>query len=130
MSTISRKNAALYTVVFSLIVVSTTLGNAFAQSEIPEDVPVNFSASQAIVVGLGIAGGLTVAFLGNSQASKEDSDYKFDARKFARPVIIAVLTAIPLAITAATGLMELNLVTMFMIYTATLGTAELSKRVK
>lgn len=105
--------------------------SAFAQTDLPTDIPIVFSASQGLVVILGIAGGLTVAILGKAKASNEEKEkFEFDARKYARPIIIATLTSIPLAIAAAAGFAELNLVTMFLIYTASLGTAALSKMVK
>lgn len=115
--------------VLTAFLLAVAMPMAFAQSELPDDIPIHFSASQALVIGLGIAGGLTVAILGKAKASKEDSDFKFDARKYARPIVVAALTSIPLAIGAALGFAELNLVTMFLIYAASMGTAEFSKRV-
>ena len=96
---------------------------------IPDELPVNFRTSDAIIIVLGVLGGLTVALLGKSEASKAPS-YKFDARKFARPIIIAVLASVPLAIAASLQFTELNLVTMFMIYAASGFVAELSGRIK
>lgn len=116
--------------VISGLIIGAAIPSAFAQTEITSDIPINFSLSQFIVIGLGVAGGLTVAFLGKAKAQKEDTNFEFDARKYARPILIATLTSIPLAITAAAGFVELNLVTMFLIYTASLGTAAVSKMVK
>ena len=116
--------------VISVLMLGAAIPSAFAQTELPSDIPINFSWSQLIVIGLGIAGGLTVAFLGKAKAEKEEANFEFDARKYARPILIAVLTSIPLAIAAAVGFVELNLVTMFLIYTASLGTAAVSKMVK
>ena len=116
--------------VFIAIMMAVAIpATAFAQ-EIPVDIPINIGVGHIVVIFLGVAGGATVAILGNSKAKKEDGEtYEFDARKFARPFLVAVLTSIPLAIASAAGFAELNVVTMFMIYGSTLGVAELTKRV-
>lgn len=122
--------ASIPLIVAVLAIVATNATDlVYAEQHIPDEIPVNFRTSDAIIIGLGILGGLTVAFLGKSEASKE-TDFKFDARKFARPVVVAVLTAIPLAIAAAMEFTELNIVTMFLIYAATMGIAEVSGRIK
>ena len=124
--------ASLPVIVALLAIVGTDItGLAYAQETptLPDEIPVNFRTSDAVIIGLGVLGGLTVAFLGKSEASKE-TNFKFDGRKFARPVVIAVLTSIPLAIAAAMQFTELNLVTMFLIYAATMGIAEVSGRIK
>ena len=127
---LQSRNIVALLAIASIIGVAGIAPSAFAQTETPAEIPINFSPSQLIVIGLGVAGGVTVAFLGKAKAEKEDKDFEFDARKYARPIIIATLTSIPLAITAAAGFVELNMVTMFLIYTASLGTAAVSKMVK
>ncbi len=127
---LKHKSVLTLLVITGLIAGVGVIPGAFAQTELPSEIPINFSVSQLIVIGLGIAGGITVAMLGKAKAEKEDESFEFDARKYARPILIAALTSIPLAITAAIGFVELNLVTMFLIYTASLGTAAVSKMVK
>jgi len=122
------KRFASIALIAVLVVVATT-GLAFAEEHIPDEIPITFRTSDAVILGLGVLGGLTVAFLGKSEASKE-ANFKFDARKFARPVVVAVLASVPLAIAASLEFTELNLVTMFMIYGASGFAAELSGRIK
>lgn len=98
-----------------------------------EGTPIEFATSDIVVIGLGVAGGLTVAFLGKSQATKKattEKPFSFDGAKFARPIIVAVLAAIPIAIAASMEFQVLTLFNMFLIYGATLGMAELSGRIK
>ena len=112
---------------FALIAISTAvLPSAYAQGE-TISIPINFDTSQGIVLAIGAFGGITTAYLGWRKSPDVES---FDGRKFLRPVAIAILIAIPLAITAASGFVELNLVTMFMIYMASIGTAVLSKQLR
>lgn len=121
-----KRQFAFIAVFVAMILVPAS---AFAQ-EIDSDIPISFSVGHAVIILLGVSGGGTVAFLGLSKAKKEDgTEFKFDARKFVRPLVVAVLTAIPIAISAAAGFVELNIVTMYLIFAASLGTAELSRRV-
>ena len=65
---------------------------AYAQ-ELPEELPINFKASDLVIIVLGVLGGLTVAFLGKANATAKDPTEKFNGAKFARPVIVAVLAS-------------------------------------
>lgn len=101
---------------------------AIAQEEIPSgDIPINFSPAHGLIILVGALGGVTSAYLGSRKAKKEDKDYKFDIHNFLNRVILACITSIGLAITAAAGLLELNAVTLFLIFAASIGTAHLVK---
>lgn len=113
--------------IFMALLVAIAVPAAYAQAATPGDIPIKFDESQAIIIGIGFFGGLTIAYL---NWRKTKPEVKFDGRKFLRPLIVAVLISIPLAITASTGLVELNLVTMFMVFMASIGTAELSKKLR
>jgi len=96
-----------------------------AQETIPDpELPIEFSAAHAVVVLLGVFGGLTTAYLGYRKARKAKPDEKFNITKFGDRVIIAVLASIGLAIGAAVAVTELNIVTMYMIFMASIGTSE------
>lgn len=114
------------------IIITSTTGLVFAQEtpNLPDEIPINFKASDGVIIVLGVLGGLTVAFLGKANATKQDPTEPFDAAKFARPIIVAVLASIPLAITASLQYTELNIVTMFLIYAASGFVAEVSGRLK
>lgn len=112
---------------FAIVAISVSMPFVYAQAEVTTDIPINLDGSQLVIIGLGAAGGITTAYLGWKKSPDQE---KFDGRKFLRPVVVAVLISIPLAITAAAGFVELNLVTMFMIYMASIGTAVLSKEVR
>lgn len=104
-----------------------TIGSAFAQ-DLPDeaiDVAFNFTAAEAAILIIGILGGLTTAYLGYRKAKRADENLTFNITKFLDRVIISVIASVGLAITSATGIVELNLVTMFLIFTSSLGTSEL-----
>lgn len=127
----------MFTILPIILAVVTILGmnmseSVYAQNtpDLPDDIPINFKASDGIIIILGVMGGLTVAFLGKANATKKDPNEKFDGAKFARPIIVAVLTSIPLAIAASLQYTELNIITMFLIYAASGFVAEVSNRIK
>lgn len=121
----------LLIVALMAIIITSTTGLVFAQeTPTPDEIPINFKASDGVIIVLGVLGGLTVAFLGKANATKQDPTEPFDAAKFARPIIVAVLASIPLAIAAAMQFTELNIVTMFMIYASSGFVAEVSGRLK
>lgn len=111
--------------VVMLIVVAGLIPVAYAQTEVPE-MDINVSVAQAVVIGIGIAGGITSAYLGMAKAKNaatKENPYVFNQEKFINRVVLATLTSIGLAITAAAGFLELTLVTMYLIFMASLGTA-------
>lgn len=120
---------------FALVAISVSLSFAYAaedvqidtSTDVPTDIPINFDTSQGIIIIIGALGGITVAYLG---WKKSPDGEKFDGSKFVRPIIVAILISIPLALTASVGIVELNVVTMFMVFMASLGTATLSKLVR
>ena len=126
------KNRKLIALLIVALAATFTTQSVLAQEDTSK--PIEFATSDAVIIGLGVAGGLTVAFLGKSEASKKASAakvaFEFNAAKFARPVIVAVLTSIPIAIAASMEFEVLTLFNMFLVYGATLGMAELSGRVK
>ena len=103
---------------------------AFAQEEIPEEVPIDIGTDQIVIVLIGILGGLTTAYLGSRKAKSDDPNYKFDIHKFLDRVLMALISSVPLAFAAATEIIKLDIVTMFMIYLAAIGTAELTMEVR
>jgi len=109
------------------------MGLAFAQEETPIPAPgmdIAFDAGQIVIVIVGALGGLTSAYLGSRKAAAADPNYKFKIHKFMDRVIMAVITSIGLAVAAAVGLVELNIVTLYMVFVASLGTAELTMEVR
>lgn len=112
---------------FALVAISVSLPFVYAAEDVPTDIPINFDVSQGIIIIIGAFGGITVAYLG---WKKSPNTEKFDGSKFVRPIIIAILISIPLALTASVGIVELNVITMFLIFMASLGTATLSKLVR
>jgi len=105
---------------------------AFAQENETDttlDIPIEFTAAEGIVILLGLAAGLTTAYLrmraARAKAIADGKEWKFDATRFIDRVIMAVLASIPLALGAATDVLTLNAFTMIMIYLASLGSSEL-----
>ncbi len=112
------------------------------ENKYEQELEIKFKRSDAIVLGLGALGGLTTAGLGiarnkkkieaaNALLAENEQDkiqsLKFDGHKFGRTLLIAILTAVPLAIASTYAFTELNLLTMFLIYTASLGTSSVIK---
>ena len=105
---------------------------AFAQeneTDTTTDIPIEFTASEGVVILLGLAAGLTTAYLrmraGRAKALADGKEWKFDATRFIDRVVMAVLASIPLALGAAADIVTLNAFTMIMIYLASLGSSEL-----
>lgn len=89
------------------------------------DVEFNITIAEITIIGIGILGGLTTAYLGWRKAKSENPDLKFDITAFLDRVIPAVIASGILAVGAAANVIELNLFTMFMIFVASIGGAEL-----
>ena len=102
------------------------------EEEVPsEDIPISFSESHVAIVLVGSLGGLTSAYLGSRKAkAKEGEKYTFNIHRFLDRVILAVIASIGLAIAAASGFMELNIVTLFLIFVASLGTSQLALQIR
>ena len=105
---------------------------AFAQENETDttlDIPIEFTAAEGIVILLGLAAGLTTAYLrmraARAKAIADGKEWKFDATRFIDRVVMAVLASIPLALGAAADIVTLNAFTMIMIYLASLGSSEL-----
>lgn len=94
-----------------------------------EEIAIEFSASQVVVIAVGALGGLTTAYLGSRKRKSADPKYVFDIHKFMDRVIIAVIVSVGLAIAAMVDIVVLNPVTIFMIFTSSIGTAELGLQV-
>jgi len=109
----------------ALVLLALAVPFAYAQEEVSE-IPITVGAVESVIIGIGVAGGVTSAYLGMSKAKNEATDanpYVFNKEKFINRVVLAVLTSVGLAITASVGMLELNLVTMYMVFMASLGTA-------
>ena len=129
---------------------------AFAQeTQVPGDLPINVKLSDLIIIVIGMLGGLTTAGLGiaknrnkieenkklievaNEQSASAvlktsleanlETKLKFDPSKFGRTLVVAIVTAMLLAVASATVFTELNLITMVMIYAASMGMSSVSK---
>ncbi len=105
---------------------------AFAQNTTEaslEDVPIEFSSAEALIIGIGALAGLTTAYLrmrkARSDAIEKGEEWKFDATRFIDRIIMAVIASVPLAIGAAANVIILNPFTIVMIFLASLGSAEL-----
>ena len=95
-----------------------------------EDVPITIGTSEALILLVGALGGLTTAYLGYRKAHSQTPDVKFSVTKFLDRVIVAVIVSIGLAIAAATNLLELNLFSLFLVFTSSLGTSELVMQIR
>ena len=115
----------LVVMLFALVLTVPT-AISYAQTDVPDELPVNFSLSHAVLIVIGIFGGLTTAYLGSRKSKAKDPTYVFDIHKFMDRVIVASIASVAIAITSAAGFVELNIITIFLIYTSTIGTAELA----
>ncbi len=150
-STFSKKILLLM-----FVITISSIPTAFAQeTQVPGDLPINWRTSDFIIIGIGILGGLTTAGLGIAKnrnkvqenkklidiANKEnapaalkikmnqdlETSLKFDWSKFGRTMVVATVTGGLLAVAAATTFTELNVITMFMIFAASMGMSSISK---
>ncbi len=99
-------------------------------TEMEENIPIEFSEAQALIILVGVLGGLTIAYLGYREARAKDPKITFSGTRFADRIILATLVSIPLAIGAAADLVVLNLFTLWMVYGTSLGTAEVIMRLR
>ncbi len=117
----------LYATVTMLALVSAIsyLGFAYAQEEevVVTGPDIEISVNELVIVVVGALGGLTSAYLGYRK--NHSKGQAFEVTKFLDRVIISVIASVGLAIGSATGLVELNLFTLYMVFVASLGTAEL-----
>jgi hypothetical protein len=130
-------NSRFYLVllIVGIVVAGITTSGVFAQEEIPtntqlDEIPIEFTAQEAIIAIVGTLGGLTTAYLGYRKAKTEKPDLKFDVTKFFDRIIMAVIPAIGFAIAASAHILELNIFTLFMVFTASLGTSELIMEIR
>ncbi len=117
----------LYATITMLTLVSALgyLGFAYAQEEevVVTAPDIEISVNELVIVIVGALGGLTSAYLGYRK--NHSKGQAFEPTKFLDRVIISVIASVGLAIGSATGLVELNLFTLYMVFVASLGTAEL-----
>lgn len=98
--------------------------SAFAQDS--TDIEFKFSEAEAVIILIGVGGGATSAYLGFRKAKNQVPEVEFDVVKFLDRFIIAVITSVGLAIGAAVDVVQLTLFTGFMIFAASIGTAEVA----
>jgi len=99
---------------------------AFAEEhEETEEIPVSITTDQIVIVAVGIFGGLTTAYLGYRKARRKDPNLRFEITRFGDRVIISIIASLGIAVGSAADIVELTLFTMFLLYTSTIGTAEL-----
>lgn len=104
------------------------VGSAYAQ--LGNDIPIEFSSAEGVIVLVGGLAGLTTAYLGYRKVKSSEPNAKFNITRFLDRVIVAVITSIGLAIASSTGLLELNLFTLYLIFVSALGTAELVMEIR
>jgi len=126
-------NSRFYLVLFvvGILTFGTTL--AFAQNDTEaqlDEIPIEFTTQEAIIVVVGALGGLTTAYLGYRKAKTEKPDTKFSTTKFFDRIIMAVIPAIGFAIAASANILEINAFSLFMVFTASLGTSELIMQIR
>ena len=128
---------AIYVLATVLLVCAGVLWSgmeAYGQEELPigelDNVPIEFSAQEALILGVGVLGGLTVAYLGYREAKAKDPKITFSGTRFFDRIILATLVSIPLAIGAAADLVSINLFSLWMVYGTSLGTAEVIMRLR
>jgi len=118
----------LYVLITALVLVSAIgyLGISYAQEEevVVTEPDIAITGNEIVIVIVGALGGLTSAYLGYRK-NHTDTKAIFDFTKFFDRVILAIITSVGLAIGSATGLVELNLFTLYMVFVASLGTSEL-----
>ena len=125
---------AVFTLSLVLLVCAGLLWSgmeAYGQEDVSiDEVPIEFSAQEFLILGVGVLGGLTIAYLGYREAKAKDPKVTFSGTRFFDRVILAVLVSIPLAIGAAGDLVAINLFTLWMVYGTSLGTAEIIMRLR
>ncbi|MDI1496239.1 MAG: putative membrane protein [Cenarchaeum symbiont of Oopsacas minuta] len=106
---------------------ATTLNTAYGQETAPLEVELR--TSDIAVIAIGIMGGLVNAFMAWNKVRKANIanhlPAKFDPTLFLNKVLFATITSIPIAIATSLQQTELTLFTMFLIFTACIGTSQL-----
>ncbi len=127
-------NRAIYCLATILLVASmVSYGalEAYGQEAVPVDeIPIEFSTQEAIIIITGVLGGLTIAYLGYREAKNKDPKITFKGTRFIDRIILATLVSIPLAIGASADLVVLNFFTLWMVYATSLGTTEVIMRLR
>jgi len=116
-------------IIFAVISLGMTTAVFGQGAETPVlDVEFNFTAAEGAVIIVGILGGLTTAYLGYRNAKRNADPAKpvtFDLTLFLDRLIPASITGVGLAIASAANITELNLFSLFLIFTSTIGTTEI-----
>lgn len=126
-------NSRFYLVVFVVGILASGISLAFAQNDTEAqlgEIPIEFTTQEAIIVVVGALGGLTTAYLGYRKVKAEKPDTKFSITKFVDRIIMAVIPAIGFAIAASANVLEINAFSLFMVFTASLGTSELILQIR
>jgi len=126
-------NSRFYLVVFVVGILASGISLAFAQNDTEvqlDEIPIEFTMQEAIIVVVGALGGLTTAYLGYRKNKAEKPDTKFSITKFVDRIIMAVIPAIGFAIAASANVLEINAFSLFMVFTASLGTSELILQIR
>ena len=119
--------------IVGIVVAGISITGVFAQGDTEtqlDEIPIEFTAQEAIIVIVGALGGLTTAYLGYRKAKTKLPDMKFDVTKFFDRVIMAVIPAVGFAIAASANVLEINAFSLFMVFTASLGTSELIMEIR
>ena len=119
--------------IVGIVVAGISITGVFAQGDTEtqlDEIPIEFTAQEAIIVIVGALGGLTTAYLGYRKAHTKAPDMKFDVTKFFDRVIMAIIPAIGFAIAASANVLEINAFSLFMVFTASLGTSELIMEIR
>jgi len=120
-----QKRVAIIAVIALLTV--SGIGIANAQSE-PD---IAFSDFQILVIGIGTIGGFVTAYNGYVKNKKEQGEaFKFDRSAFLDRIFMAVLGSVPLAIAESANIVRLDLFGAWIIFTASIGTAELVMEIR
>lgn len=113
--------------IFAILAVSG-IGIAFAEEHEPE---IAFSEFQLAVIGIGAFAGFVTAYNGYVKKKRSEGDsFKFDRTAFLDRVFMAILASIPLAVAEAANVVKLDLFGAWIIFAASLGTAQLIMEVR
>lgn len=119
-----NKQLLLVVLIVGIAIGLTSFGGVFGQEE-ASDIPIAFTAQEVIIVAVGALGGLTTAYLGYRKAKNDDPKIVFDTTRFLDRIIMAVIPAVGFAIASSANLLEISAFSLYMVFTASLGTSEL-----
>ena len=120
-------NKQVATVLIMCILIVSGIGFASAQEE-PE---IAFSEFQFTVIVIGAFGGLVTAYNGYvKNKNQKGKDFVFDRSAFLDRVFMAILGSIPLAIAESANVVKLDLYGAWIIFAASIGTAELIMEIR